>query len=66
MAVVVSFNAGNLLPVAKEMTSLYPHASIIVAGDDDQFNDVNTGLIKASETAKHVGGFVCFPHFEVS
>jgi len=64
LAVVVSFNAGNLLPVAKEMTSLYPHASIIVAGDDDQFNDVNTGLIKASETAKHVGGFVCFPHFE--
>jgi len=60
LAVVVSFNAGNLLPVAKEMTSLYPHASIIVAGDDDQFNDVNTGLIKASETAKHVGGFVCF------
>jgi hypothetical protein len=64
LAVVVSFNAGNLLPVAKEMTSLYPHASIIVAGDDDQYNEVNTGLIKASETAKHVGGFVCFPHFE--
>ena len=65
LAVVVSFNAGNLLPVAKEMTSLYPHASIIVAGDDDQYNEVNTGLIKASETAKHVGGIVCFPHFEV-
>ena len=64
LAVVVSFNAGNLLPVAKEMTSLYPHASIIVAGDDDQYNEVNTGLIKASETAKHVGGIVCFPHFE--
>lgn len=64
LAVVVSFNAGNLLPVAKEMTSLYPHASIIVAGDDDQYNEVNIGLIKASETAKHVGGFVCFPHFE--
>jgi putative DNA primase/helicase len=64
LGVVVSFNAGNLLPVAKEMTSIYPHASIIVAGDDDQYNEVNTGLIKASETAKHVGGFVCFPHFE--
>ena len=64
LGVVVSFNAGNLLPVAKEMTSLYPHASIIVAGDDDQYNEVNTGLIKASETAKHVGGIVCFPHFE--
>jgi len=63
LGVAVSFNAGNLLSVAKEMTSLYPHASIIVAGDDDQYNEVNTGLIKASETAKHVGGFVCLPHF---
>lgn len=64
LGVVIAFNAGNLLPVAKEMTALYPYASIIVAGDDDQFNDVNTGRIKACETVKHVGGFVVFPSFD--
>ena len=64
IAVAICFDAGNLLPVALELSTKHPNAKLLVAGDDDRHNEVNTGRIKACETATHVGGSVVFPLFD--
>ena len=64
IAVAICFDAGNLLPVALELSTKHPNAKLLVAGDDDRHNEVNTGRIKACETAAHVGGSVVFPVFD--
>ena len=64
IATAICFDSGNLKPVALELGSLYPNAKLIVCGDDDRHNEVNTGRIKARETATHVGGSVVFPDFK--
>ena len=64
IAVAICFDAGNLLPVALELSTKYPNAKLLVAGDDDRHNEVNTGRIRACETATHVGGSVVFPVFD--
>ena len=64
IAVAICFDAGNLLPVALELSTKHPNAKLLVAGDDDRHNEVNTGRIKACETATHVGGSVVFPVFD--
>tara|TARA_B100000929_G_scaffold232676_1_gene189125 strand:- start:539 stop:1423 length:885 start_codon:yes stop_codon:yes gene_type:complete len=64
IAVAICFDAGNLLPVALELSTKHPNAKLLVAGDDDRHNEVNTGRIRACETATHVGGSVVFPVFD--
>ena len=64
IAVAICFDAGNLLPVALELSTKHPNAKLLVAGDDDRHNEVNTGRINACETATHVGGSVVFPVFD--
>jgi len=64
IAVAICFDAGNLMPVALDLSTQYPNAKILIAGDDDRHNEVNTGRIKARETATHVGGSVVFPVFD--
>jgi hypothetical protein len=64
IAVAICFDAGNLLPVALELSTKHPNAKLLVAGDDDRHNEVNTGRVKACETATHVGGSVVFPVFD--
>ena len=64
IAVAICFDAGNLMPVALDLSTQYPNAKILIAGDDDRHNEVNTGRIKACETATHVGGSVVFPVFD--
>jgi len=63
-AVVVCFNAGNIKDVGKELSIKYPDISLMIAADDDQFNERNTGFIKAKETAKHLGASFTFPRFK--
>ncbi|PTQ78378.1 putative DNA primase/helicase [Nitrosomonas oligotropha] len=56
--VVVAFDAGNLLPVAKKIRELSPDLEIIICGD----NDISgIGQAKAKEAALAVGGKVLIP-----
>ena len=61
--VVVAFNAGNLVAVARALRGKYPDLYIAVCGDDDRNNRVNVGAMKASEAATAVGGRFVLPDF---
>ncbi len=63
-SVVCAFNAGNLLPVTRYFRERYPMADIIIAGDNDHQNAINTGKVKALEAAKYIAGDFCIPEFE--
>lgn len=63
-ATVICFNDTNLKEVALEFSSLHPNASILIAGDDDRFNDINSGRVEAAKAAKHIGGCTVFPTFK--
>lgn len=56
--VVVAFDAGNLLPVAKNIRELSPDSEIIICGD----NDISgVGQEKAQEAALAIGGKILIP-----
>ncbi|MDL2286717.1 AAA family ATPase [Desulfococcaceae bacterium OttesenSCG-928-F15] len=59
--VLVAFDAGNLLSVAKMARSKYPEREIILCADNDTETEGNPGLTKATEAAKAVGGSVAVP-----
>lgn len=61
LPVVVAFNAGNLMPVCQAQRSRFENLAVVVAGDDDRQNNVNTGRQKAIEAAEAVGGTLLFP-----
>ena len=56
--VIVAFDAGNLLPVAKNIRELSPDSEIIICGDND-LSGVGQG--KAKEAALAIGGKVLIP-----
>ncbi|HFD6681925.1 TPA: DUF927 domain-containing protein [Providencia alcalifaciens] len=58
---VAAIDAGNLTHVAKVMRTKYPESQIIIAGDDDSKNEVNTGRVKAEAAAREVSGYVSIP-----
>jgi len=62
-AVAVAFDAGNLLPVAQALRAKLPSIELVICADDDYRRDENTGLNKATEAAKAVGGRVVLPVF---
>lgn len=67
--VVIAFNAGNLISVAKELNKKYPDLRIIVCGDDDRFTitngeEANIGREKAERAAMMCHGATVFPVFE--
>ena len=62
-AVVIAFDAGNLLPVAKSIRSKYPDMKIILAADDDHVTEGNPGLTKATVAALAVSGLLAIPTF---
>ncbi len=62
-AVAVAFNAGNLLPVVRELRAKFPELRLIVCADDDAMTPGNPGLTKAREAARAVGGVLAAPHF---
>lgn len=67
--VVVAFDAGNLLPVAKAMRDKYPDRKIILWADDDyrrvdrNGQPENVGILKATEAAQAVNGYLAVPDF---
>ena len=60
-AVACAMNAGNLRPAALALRAKHPHASIIIAGDDDRQTEGNPGRTAANAAAVAVGGLVVFP-----
>lgn len=62
-AVAVSFNAGNLMPVALALHKAYPALVLLLAADDDHQSEGNPGLNAAKSAALAVGGFVVVPQF---
>lgn len=76
LSVVVCFNAGNLIEVAKEFARWRPKATLLIAGDDDveapadwhiRGNGrawVNEGAKKAEAAAKAVGCRWIVPYFQ--
>lgn len=61
--VVVAFNAGNLLPVARKIREQYPNAEIMIAADDDAKTAGNPGLTKAREAARSINARLAIPDF---
>lgn len=68
--VIAAFDAGNLIPVAKEIRRKYSDSQIIIAADNDQWTKnpkgelTNPGLNFASQAAGSIGGaHVVYPDF---
>lgn len=71
--IVVAFNAGNLVRVAKVLKGKYPDKSFVIYGDDDLYTTrivdgnesaYNPGREKAEDAAKACLGYVVFPVFK--
>ena len=62
-AVVVAFNAGNLLPVAQALRAEFPDVRLIVCADDDANTPGNPGLTKGREVAQAMGALLAIPDF---
>lgn len=62
--VVVAFNAGNLVPVARLIRKCYPEREIVICADNDAWTDNNPGIEKASEAARAVNGLLAAPEFK--
>ena len=60
---VCCFNAGNLDPVIAEFREKYPDNTFIICADNDQFSEINTGLVKATASATKHNCSVVFPEF---
>ncbi len=69
-AVLVCFDASNLLPVAAAIRERQPDAIIMLAADNDQFNvrkdgtKYNPGVDAANKAAQEVSGLVAVPQFK--
>jgi putative DNA primase/helicase len=66
LPVVMTFDSGNMKPVAEAYREKYPSKTLILAGDDDRFNamGINVGREKAQEAAESVGGYTLLPPFQ--
>ena len=64
MTVAVAFDAGNLMPVARNVSKKFPNAIKIVAGDDDHEKEKNVGRQIAEEVARELGLSAVFPDCE--
>jgi putative DNA primase/helicase len=61
--VAVCFDANNLKEVAKAIRERCPDMQIVICADNDAGKEVNTGLEKAKDAARAVGGIVIAPKF---
>lgn len=59
--VYIAFNAGNIYEVTSKIKTEYPNSKIVIAGDDDSKNQVNTGKLKATQAGEALQCEVMFP-----
>jgi phage/plasmid primase-like uncharacterized protein len=62
-AVAISFDAGNIIPVAQTLRAKYPNCMIVVCGDEDIHVDggPNIGREAATEAAIAIDGVLAMP-----
>lgn len=60
---VVSFDASNLLPVARVLRSAYPDSKIIICADNDRHLEDNIGVRAATDAATAANGTLLVPNF---
>jgi len=56
--IAISFDAGNLLPVAKSLRAKFPDLELVICADNDSDKEKNVGLSKAKEAALAVGALL--------
>jgi putative DNA primase/helicase len=61
--VVVAFNAGNLVDVAKDVQDKYADTEFTICGDDDRKRKENPGREKAKKASIVTNGLLAFPIF---
>lgn len=61
--VVIAFDCGNLLAVAKKIRAALPDACIVLAADDDYRTEGNPGITHAIDAAKAIGGMLATPRW---
>ncbi|MDM4770843.1 DUF927 domain-containing protein [Solimonas sp. SE-A11] len=61
--VVVAFDKGNLVHVAKGLRKAWPAVQIVLAADNDHRTEGNPGVTAAQEAARLVQGLVAIPDF---
>jgi len=61
--VVCAFNSGNLPHVAKKVRRAFPKNKIVIAADNDKFNKVNVGIMKAEQSANSINATMIYPKF---
>jgi putative DNA primase/helicase len=64
LSTVACFNADNLVSVTTIISKKFPQSELIVAGDDDRYNNVNIGKLKATVASEHVRCALVFPVFK--
>jgi putative DNA primase/helicase len=63
-AVACAMNCGNLAVVANALRLRWRHRAMVIAADNDQWNDHNPGVRRAVEAAKAVQARVAVPRFK--
>ena len=63
-AVAVAFDAGNLKPVAEALRLKYPALRLTICADNDQWGETNTGVIKGTEAARAVDGWLTIANIQ--
>jgi putative DNA primase/helicase len=67
LPVVVAFNAGNLLRVAKSIRAKFPKAPILLCADNDRWTKrpvENPGIHYATQAAQEIAGLIAIPEFK--
>lgn len=62
-AVACCFDSGNLKPVAVSMRKKHPDIKIIICADNDQYSELNTGILEATKAAYEVKAYLAIPEF---
>lgn len=64
LPVIICFDAGNIAPVIADIRQYHPTLPLIIAADNDQWGETNTGKIKANQAAaQHKHCRVIVPQF---
>ena len=63
-SVIVAIDAGNLLPVVKNIRRLWPETEFVIAADNDHKTSGNPGLSAALKVFEETGIPFVFPYFE--
>lgn len=62
-SVAIAFNSGNLAKVASGLAKRNPGLNLIIAADNDRYNEINIGVNKAKMAAESVGCQYVIPEF---